>query len=158
MIATGLFFAMIQAIVHDVIPTVQTLKDMPLEMSHMDHEVSEGIGDLFSETEIKEDPDPFYKSKKFLFALKFTHIHIFGMSLLFMIVSAFVVFFDINPKLRNGLIILPFVGILIDLAAVWLKAFVSPYFFYLHLPGGALFVSVFLVDLIIAYKQMWLKN
>lgn len=161
MIALGLFFAMIQVIVHDVLPTVQTLLNQSTNDSHNDVKMStkelDEIGDLFSGPDVSEAKVPFYKSNDFIFALKFTHIHIFGMSLLFMITGFFVIFFNINPKLRNALIILPFIGILFDLLAVWLKAFVSPYFFLLHIPGGSLFAIVFAIDFGIAYKQMWRK-
>lgn len=161
MIAIGLFFAMIQVTVHDVLPTVQTLLNQSTKDSHNDEKIStqepDKIGDLLSGPDISEPKTSFYKSKDFIFALKFTHIHIFGMSLLFMITGFFVVFFNINPKLRNALIILPFIGILIDLMAVWLKVLVSPYFFFLHIPGGSLFVIVFAIDFGIAYKQMWRK-
>ena len=161
MIAIGLFFAMIQVTIHDVLPTVQTLLNQSTKDSHTDVNMStqepDEIGDLLSGPDISEAEASFYKSKDFIFALKFTHIHIFGMSLLFMITGFFVVFFNINPKLRNALIILPFIGILIDLLALWLIVLVSPYFFFLHIPGGSLFVIVFAIDFGIAYKQMWRK-
>jgi hypothetical protein len=44
------------------------------------------------------------------------------------------------PK-RTWLVVLPFIGVLVDILAMWLKAFVSPAFFWLHVPGGGLFVS-----------------
>jgi hypothetical protein len=158
MISIGLFFAMIQVTIHDVLPTFQTLTNQSTVDSHDDAEMpTDEIGDLLSGSDVSEAKTPFYKTNDFLFVLKFTHIHIFGMGLLFMIIGCFVIFFDVNPKLRNALIILPFVGILIDLLAVWLKTFVSPYFFFLHIPGGSLFALVFVIDFGIAYKQMW-KN
>lgn len=40
---------------------------------------------------------------------------------------------------RNLSGFLPFVGILIDIAAVWLKGYISPAFFWFHIPGGGLF-------------------
>lgn len=155
MIATGIFFALVQVTVHDVLPTIQTFNSQPDAMSHHETSASDEIGDLLSGPEVSGKSIPFYKTQDFLFALKFTHIHIFGMSLLFMVVGFFVIFFDINSKLRIALILLPFIGILIDLMAVWLKLFISPYFFFLHIPGGSLFAIIFLIDFGIAYNQMW---
>jgi hypothetical protein len=155
MIAIGLFFAMVQVAIHDVIPTFQVLSSHSSTDAHESSGAPDEIGDLLSGSDIKESQVPFYKDRDFLFALKFTHIHIFGMGLLFMIIGFFVIFFDINPKIRNALIILPFIGILVDLLAVWLKVLISPYFFFLHIPGGTLFVVVFAIDFVIAYRQMW---
>ena len=163
MIAAGLFFAMAQVTIHDVLPTFQKFTGQSHGNSHIDSHGDGGgmpdeIGDLLSGEDFPENNPPFYKNKEFLFALKFTHIHIFGMGLLFMVTGFFVIFFDINPKLRNALIVLPFIGILLDLLAVWLKIFISPYFFFLHIPGGTLFVAIFVIDFLIAFNQMWRQS
>lgn len=46
----------------------------------------------------------------------------------------------------------------IDLASVWLKVFIHPAFFWLHFPGGILFGVIFVIDSILALKQMWLPS
>jgi len=58
----------------------------------------------------------------------------------------------------NRFIVLPFVGILFDLASVWLKIFVDPVFFWLHIPGGMLFAGVFAVESLLMLKEMWLMK
>lgn len=46
----------------------------------------------------------------------------------------------VNGPVPNGwLIALPFAGVVVDIATMWLKAFVSPVFFWLHIPGGGFF-------------------
>jgi hypothetical protein len=59
-----------------------------------------------------------------------------------------VLFLDVSQRIRILLIILPFVGIIINLTSVWLKLFVDPVFFLLHIPCGALFVIVFAVEVV----------
>ena len=65
---------------------------------------------------------------------------------------------DAGLRLRTWLIVLPFVGVLIDIAAMWLKGFVSPIFFWLHLPGGGIFGLVFVYVSLRALWEMWIKR
>jgi hypothetical protein len=68
-----------------------------------------------------------------------------------------VLFLDVSQRIRMWLIVLPFIGIVIDLASVWLKLFIHPSFFWLHIPGGALFGAVFVVDAVLMLWQMWMN-
>ena len=45
--------------------------------------------------------------------------------------------------------------VVVDIAAMWLKAFVSPVFFWLHIPGGGLFAGIFLYVFFRALGEMW---
>ena len=157
MLAIGMAGALGQIIVHDIIPTfTKTETHSMQEMAPMP-ESSSGRGDLFAEaTPIAEKSQPaFYKTDEFIFALKFIHIHIFGMSAIFIVMGALVLFLDLDRGLRTWLVVLPFIGILIDLVSVWLKIFVHPAFFWLHIPGGVLFGLVFAVDSLLILKQLW---
>ena len=157
MLAVGMAGALGQIIVHDIIPTFwgEARHAMP-EMAPMP-EATSGRGDLFAEdAPSREKSAPaLHQTDEFIYALKFTHIHIFGMSGIFIAMGALVLFLDVGIGLRTWLITLPFVGILIDLASVWLKIFVDPAFFWLHIPGGVLFGVVFAVDSIFILKQLW---
>ena len=62
---------------------------------------------------------------------------------------------DLKSKARAWLIALPFIGVLIDIAGMWLKGYVSPYFFWLHVPGGGLFGVVFVFVFVRALYEMW---
>lgn len=157
MLAVGMAGALAQIVVHDIIPTFWGTQQhaMP-EMPPMPTTPS-ARGDLFAEdTPAEEKRQPvFYQTDEFIFALKFTHIHIFGMSGIFIAMGALVLFLDMGIGLRTWLVTLPFIGILIDLASVWLKIFVHPAFFWLHIPGGLLFGLVFAVDSVFILKQLW---
>ncbi len=156
MMALGLGGAAAQVIVHDVIPTFWNGNGHQTGDMDTSDETMRERGDLFAgETSAKAKKAPFYKADSFIFALKFTHIHIFGMSLIFILMGIIVCFLDTGEKIRVWLIILPFVGVIMDLLAVWLKVYVSPSFFWLHIPGGGLFGTVFAIDASLALWQMW---
>jgi hypothetical protein len=155
MMSLGLIIAVGQIVVHDIIPSFQD-DGKHISMNYGESEMpSDMRGDLFSDTQAEEKGSPFYQTDAFIFALKFTHIHIFGMSAIFILMGILVLFLDLSQRIRIWLIVLPFIGIIIDLASVWLKLFVDPVFFWLHIPGGALFGIVFAVDSILMLKQMW---
>ena len=155
MMALGLLFAGGQIVVHDIIPTFFSEKAM-LSSSHDQMEApASGRGDLFGGPPAKMAPPPFYESAEFIFALRFTHIHIFGMSAIFILMGAIVFFLWLSPRTRTWLIVLPFIGIIVDLASVWLKLFMHPAFFWLHIPGGLLFGIVFALDIYLIISQMW---
>jgi hypothetical protein len=157
MMSLGLIVALGQIVVHDIIPTFQD-GDKHLSMDHSKSENHADMrGDLFSDTPVEKKGSPFYQTDEFIFALKFTHIHIFGMSAIFILMGILVLFLDVSQRIRIWLIVLPFIGIVIDLASVWLKLFVDPVFFWLHIPGGALFGTVFVVDSVIMLWQMWMN-
>ena len=157
MLAVGMAGALGQIIVHDIIPTFWGAEKhaMP-EMAPMP-KASSDRGDLFAEAvpAAEKSRPAFHQTDEFIFALKFTHIHIFGMSGIFIVMGALVLFLDVGIGLRTWLVTLPFIGILIDLASVWLKIFVHPAFFWLHIPGGVLFGVVFTVDSLLILKQLW---
>jgi hypothetical protein len=153
-----------QIIVHDIIPTFFTEEQMTgpaaSEMESVtslgEGEASSGRGDLFSSAPLEEKvAEPFYKTEQFVWTLRWTHIHLFGMNMIFVFMGAITLFLDLTAKTRTWLIVLPFVGVLVDIAAVWLKGYISPAFFWLHVPGGALFGTIFVFIAFRALKEMW---
>ncbi|MGD8882922.1 MAG: hypothetical protein PVI82_13575, partial [Desulfobacterales bacterium] len=155
--AIALFGALGQIIVHDIIPTFFSSQPSGhLETSETSDEqgpkerdqASSGRGDLFSEGSVQPvtpQMQPLYKTEQFIWALKWTHIHLFGMNMIFIFMGAITLFLNVSIKARTWLIILPFIGVLSDIAAVWLKGYISPAFFWLHIPGGGLFGMVFAI-------------
>ena len=115
-------------------------------------------GDLFAELSVGEEKvqQPFYKQEQFVWTLKWSHIHLFGMSMIFILLGAVTIWLDASIKLRTWLVVLPFVGVMVDILAMWLKAFVSPVFFWLHVPGGGLFAIIFGYVSLRALKEIWL--
>ena len=158
--------AMGQIVVHDIVPTFFSAShsredgddSMPAMETHAAGESEQTArGDLFSDepAETTADMPSFFKSEQFVWTLKWTHIHLFGMNAIFIIMGVVCVFLDLGLKTRTWLVVLPFVGVLIDIGAMWLKAFVSPAFFWLHIPGGGLFGVVFVYVNIRALVEMW---
>jgi hypothetical protein len=169
-LSIGMVGALGQIIVHDIIPTFfsKTMSGMD-QASGMHHDdssddkivSSEGRrGDLFADlpTVEKTDDKPFYKGEQFVWTLKWTHIHLFGMSMIFIFLGAVTIWLDIRSTVRTWLVVLPFIGVLVDILAMWLKAFVSPVFFWLHIPGGGLFAIVFGYVSLRALWEMWFKS
>ena len=166
--AIAMMGALAQVVVHDIIPTFQEMRaesdsgsgaGQESEKSLIRDESAGGAGrgDLFSEA-ASEEPDSsqsFYKSEQFVWILKWTHIHLFGMNMIFIFLGAITLFLDVSNRTRAWLIGLPFAGVLVDIAAMWLKGFVSPLFFWLHIPGGGLFGVIFGYVSIRALFEMW---
>jgi hypothetical protein len=80
------------------------------------------------------------------------------MSMIFIFVGMVTSFLDLSSKTRTWLIALPFIGILIDIASMWLKGYVSPHFFWLHVPGGGLFGMIFVFVFVRAHYEMWVPK
>jgi hypothetical protein len=158
MMSMGLCVAAGQIIVHDIIPTFWGEDKHVMSDQNEIEKHSAMRGDLFADTSVEEKSIYFYQTDEFIFALRFTHIHIFGMSAIFILMGIMVLFLDLGLKARIWLIVLPFIGVIIDLASVWLKLFVHPAFFWLHIPGGTLFGAVFAIDVILMLWQMWVKT
>ncbi len=158
MMAVGLCGALGQIIVHDVIPTFWGEKKHVMPDDSVIHKNKFTRGDIFGTVPQEKKAKPFFKTDEFIFVLKFVHIHLFGMNLIFIFMGAIVLFLDLSPRVRTWLIVLPFIGVIIDLASVWLKVFIHPAFFWLHIPGGSLFGVIFAIDSILALKQMWLSS
>jgi hypothetical protein len=156
--AIGLVGALGQILIHDIIPTLY--KGSPAgHAAHSAHESPEGErGDLLADMPFKPAPEihrPIYESEQFVWTLRWTHIHLFGMNMIFIFVGMVTSFLDLSSKTRTWLITLPFIGILIDIASMWLKGYVSQHFFWLHVPGGGLFGMIFVFVFARAFYEMW---
>jgi hypothetical protein len=163
-LAFGMLGAMGQIVVHDIIPTFYARTQNKVTSTHADmakepQGPSEARGDLFADlsAEEPEKHKPFYKGEQFIWTLKWTHIHLFGINMIFIFMGIITALLDIGSKFRSWLIALPFIGVFIDILAMWLKAFVSPFFFWLHIPGGGLFAIIFGYVSLRALWEMWLN-
>jgi len=167
----ALLGALGQIIVHDIIPTFfQTGKDGGISVDKYSHGAkaqkeelqsnAKGRGDLFADLPSKNESrtsKAFYKKERFVRLLKWTHIHLFGMTMIFIFMGGITIFLDVGLRARIWMVVLPFIGVLIDIAAMWLKVYLSPVFFWLHIPGGGLFVSIYGLVSIKALTEMWLR-
>ena len=165
--------ALAQIYVHDIVPTFygeNNLAETGGGHMHGNGHMSEpelqsagagGRGDLFAGDAPTNQATPhqsFLDNEQFVWALKWTHIHLFGMSMIFIFMGAITLFLGLNARVRAWLIILPFVGIIIDIASVWLKIYVSPKFFWMHIPGGGTFSLIFAFVSVRALYEMWIKQ
>lgn len=163
-LAFGMLGALGQIIVHDIIPTFYSGSEnndtsTHAEMGKASQPMPESRrGDLFAELspEKTESEKPFYKQEQFVWILKWTHIHLFGINMIFIFMGFITVLLDAGAKFRAWLIALPFVGVLVDILAMWLKIFVSPVFFWLHIPGGGIFAVIFGYVSLRALWEMWI--
>jgi hypothetical protein len=139
--AIAMVGALGQIIVHDIIPTFFSgqpsghLDNSDKPDQHASNEgdqASSGRGDLFSE-ELVEDETPmkqaWYLTEQFVWTLKWTHIHLFGINMIFIFMGAITIFLNISTRARTLLII-----------------------FWLHIPGGGLFGIVFTI---VAARAFW---
>jgi hypothetical protein len=78
--------------------------------------------------------------------------------MIFILMGVVTALLDASSKLRSWLIALPFIGVLVDILAMWLKGFVSPAFFWLHIPGGGVFALIFGYVSLRALWEMWIKS
>ena len=166
-IAIAMLGALGQIIVHDIIPTFfaeeqmagHSGSEMESVSSPGEGEATSERGDLFASAPLEEKvAEPFYKTEQFVWTLRWTHIHLFGMNMIFIFMGAITLFLDLTAKTRAWLIILPFIGVLVDIASVWLKGYISPAFFWLHIPGGALFGAIIVYVSLRALWEMWYQN
>ena len=164
-------FAMVgalgQIIVHDIIPTffsgqpsghLNTSDKSDQHASEEDDQASSGRGDLFAgESLLTATPkkQTWYMTEQFVWSLKWTHIHLFGMNMIFIFMGAITIFLNISIRARTWLVILPFIGVLVDIAAMWFKGYISPAFFWLHIPGGGLFGIAFVIVSARAFWEMY---
>ncbi len=164
----GMIGALGQVIIHDIIPTFfsNQKKHETNQNSQIEHNITQSMttssrGDLFSEETMihdKNEAKTEIDNDQLIWTLKWTHIHLFGMSMIFIFLGAVTVFLDMSVKSKSLLVALPFVGIVIDISAMWLKVLVSPAFFWLHIPGGGLFSIIFTFVFFKAMIEMWFKE
>jgi hypothetical protein len=155
-----------QIIIHDIIPTFFVGSHPEGHMGYEEPEANpttvedQSRGDLFAEEALETESEEaaFHTTEQFVWTLKWTHIHLFGMNMIFFFVGAITVFLNYGVRLKTWLIVLPFIGVLVDIAAMWLKGYVSPFFFWLHIPGGGLFGLVFFWVSLRALGEMWLRT
>ena len=102
--AIGLVGALGQILIHDIIPTFY--KGSPAgHAAHSAHEPPGGErGDLLADMPSKSPPEipkPIYESEQFVWTLRWTHIHLFGMNMIFIFVGMVTSFLDLSSKTRS---------------------------------------------------------
>lgn len=83
-----------------------------------------------------------------------SHIHLFGISLLFMLTGAIFALSEVRAWLRNLLLVTPFAAIWLDIGSWWFTKY-APLFGYVVVVGGALMGAALAGQIGIALWQMW---
>jgi len=87
--------------------------------------------------------------------VKVSHIHLFGMSLIFYLLGRIFILAEMPVWLKRTIVVIPFAAILVDIGSWWFTKFTSPFFAYTVMLGGALFSLSFAVQTIVSFYQMW---
>ena len=109
-LTVGMLGALGQIVIHDIIPsffspeaTVAQDATAPdkqsVNIDSHENAIAPGRGDLFSgKTTPRTAPAPttLYKTEQFVWTLKWTHIHLFGMSMIFIFIGGITLFLSMS--------------------------------------------------------------
>lgn len=86
-----------------------------------------------------------------------SHIHLFGMSFIFLLTGIIFSMSEINLYLRLIIITLPFIAMWTDIGSWWFTKF-HPSFAYTVIIGGVLMGFAFGAQVFVSLYEMWLKG
>ncbi len=86
-----------------------------------------------------------------------SHIHLFGMSFIFLLTGIIFALSEINKRLRLVIVALPFIAIWLDIGSWWFTKY-QPVFAYTVIIGGALMGLALAAQILIPLWEMWLKK
>ena len=86
--------------------------------------------------------------------VRVSHIHLFGMSFLFILTSLIFVLSDIPPYVRAILVVIPFLAIWLDIGSWWFTKH-DPIFAYIVIGGGVLMGLSLAMQIVISLYDMW---
>jgi hypothetical protein len=119
------------------------------------HSASSGTGlpALTSYAEVVRYTDvDFGQSIKSL--VRVSHIHLFGMSFIFMLTSLIFIFSEIPASIRAVLVAVPFLAIWLDIGSWWFTKH-APIFAYIVIGGGLLMGLSLALQIGISLYEMW---
>lgn len=85
-----------------------------------------------------------------------SHIHLFGISLIFMVTGAIFALSETPIWLRVTLLVFPYLTIIADIGSWWLTKYFDPTFAYVVLIGGAGMGMALAAQILISLWQMWI--
>jgi hypothetical protein len=88
--------------------------------------------------------------------VKVSHIHIFGMSFIFILTGGIFAFSEVSPGWRAVLIAIPFAAVWIDIGSWWFTK-VEPLFAYTVIIGGILMGLSLAAQIVLSLYEMWIK-
>jgi len=90
--------------------------------------------------------------------LHLTHVHLLSNVMIFVLTGAVVLFCRMGPKLKTVLLLLPFLGIFLDIGSWWVTAFICHHCAWLLMLGGALMGVGFLLQFLAVMHGLWLQK
>lgn len=83
------------------------------------------------------------------------HFHLFGYTSIFFLCGLVLLFAEINPTLKNTLIVAPFVASVLDIWSMLLTRFIGPGWAWLLIISGMIMSLSFLLVFVIGISQLW---
>jgi hypothetical protein len=85
-----------------------------------------------------------------------SHIHLFGISLIFLATGTIFALSEAPAWLRVSLVVLPYLTIFMDIGSWWLTKYLDPAFAYVVLIGGAGMGVALAAQIFISLWEMWI--
>ena len=86
-----------------------------------------------------------------------SHIHLFGISIIFLLTGAIFALSEMPTWLRVSLVVVPYLTILMDIGSWWLTKYLDPAFAYVVIAGGACMGLALAAQILIALWEMWIE-
>ena len=86
-----------------------------------------------------------------------SHVHLFGISIIFLLTGGIFVLSEISGKLRMAIIATPYVAIWADIGSWWITKY-QPVFAWVVLIGGGLMGAALAAQILISLWEMWFKS
>lgn len=87
-----------------------------------------------------------------------SHIHLFGISIIFLLTGAIFAFSETPVWFRVGLVVVPYLSIMMDIGSWWFTKYIDPALFaYVVVAGGACMGLALAGQTLIALWEMWIE-
>jgi hypothetical protein len=88
-----------------------------------------------------------------------SHIHLFGVSMIFLLTGAVFALSDTPVRFRVFLVVVPYLGILMDIGSWWFTKYLDPEVFaYVVIGGGACWGLALAAQIFISLWEMWIDS
>jgi hypothetical protein len=85
-----------------------------------------------------------------------SHIHLFGISVLFILTGAIFSLSETPIWFRVTVLVVPYLAIVMDIGSWWATKYYNPIFAYIVLFGGAVMGLAMACQILIALWEMWI--
>ena len=88
---------------------------------------------------------------------KVSHIHLFGISIIFLLTGVIFALSETPVWLRVCLVVVPYLTVLMDIGSWWFTKYLDPAFAYVVIAGGACMGLALAGQILIALWEMWIE-